>query len=311
MIYANAFGKSSSKVLLGTTYFGDGISQNDAFAIMDKFAELGGNHIDTARTYADGESEKLIGLWLKSRNPKDMIVSSKGGFPDVTGASRLSEKEIRFDLDKSLLALGTDKIDFYWLHRDDKNIPSGQIVEMMNVLVREGKIVKFGASNWESGRIDEANQYAQSHGLIGFEASQIRFSPAVIAPGGNDDPTLVDMNENEMKFYRMKNMPVAAFASQAKGFFAKYAQLGESGLSVKSKNRYFCEENIRRYEIIISLADSRNCSVGAAVCGVMCSLSGIFPIIGCSSVSQLCDSMTGADITFTKEETEKIFMKKD
>lgn len=308
MIYADAFGKNSSKILLGTTYFGDGISQNDAFSLMDKYVELGGNHIDTARMYAGGEAEKVIGFWLKSRKPKDILVSSKGGFPETPGISRLSENDIRFDLDQSLLALGLEKIDFYWLHRDDETIPVGEIIKMMNQFVKEGKIVKFGASNWKACRIEEANKYAEKCGLNGFEASQIRFSPAIIAPNGNDDPTLVDMDEIELKFYRENNMPVAAFASQAKGFFSKY---GESTLSEKAKKRYFCDENIRRYEIIKSLAKDRKCTVGAAVCGIMCNLNGIFPIIGCSNLEQLCDSMSGTKLKFAKEEIEIIFNKND
>ena len=307
MIYADGFGKRSSGILLGTTYFGDTISKNDAFSLMDKYIALGGNHIDTARMYANGESEKVIGAWLKSRNPVDVLVSSKGGFPDLNGNPRLSEKEIRADLEKSLTALGQEKIDFYWLHRDDESISVAEIIEMMNTFVKEGKIVRFGASNWKSSRIEEANNYAKTHTVCGFEASQIRFSPAVIAPGGNDDPTLVDMDKGEFDFYKGAKMPVAAFASQAKGFFSKLAQFGESGLSEKSKKRYFCDENVRRYEIIKELAEEKNCSVGAAVCGIMCSMENIFPIIGCSNVCQLADSMTGAEIKFTDIEINKIF----
>lgn len=311
MRYSNAFGIESSKILLGTTYFGSLISIDDAFDILDKYYELGGNHIDCARMYSDGEAEKIIGKWIKSRKVNKVLVSSKGGFPDMNngGKSRLSEKDIRFDMDLSLSSLCTDCIDFYWLHRDDENIPAGEIIEMMNRFVAEGRIRKFGASNWKSQRIDEANKYSEAHGLAGFEASQIRFSPAVIAPGGNDDPTLVDMSKEECSFYDKKKMPVAAFASQAKGFFSKLANGGEASLSIKSHNRYFCDENLKRYGIIKELSEKYDCSIAAIVCASMCSIDSpdIFPIIGGSNPDQISDSMSGGDLVLERREIELIF----
>ena len=211
MRYSDAFGEKASKMFLGTAYFGDGISEADAYAIMDKFREMGGTHIDTARLYADGEAEKVIAAWFKSRKPNGIFLSTKGAFPnaDTPDISRLSESDIRYDLGLSLKALEIDCIEFYWLHRDDEKIPAGEIIEIMNKLVREGKIKKFGASNWRYNRIDEANKYAAEHGLKGFEGSQIRFSPAIIAPNGNADRTLVDIDSESFKYYGEKKMPVS------------------------------------------------------------------------------------------------------
>ena len=254
MRYSDGFGKTSSKILLGTTYFGDTISEKLAFDIMDKYYELGGNHIDTARSYAKGEAERVVARWLKSRKLENVLVSTKGGFPETPNVSRLSEKEIRHDIETSLKALETECIDFYWLHRDDENIPVSQIIDLMNTLVKEGKIKKFGASNWRTYRIDEANEYARANNLLGFSASQIRFSPAIIAPEGNADRKLVDMDGASFLYYSEKNMPVAAYASQAKGFFSKMASLGEGGLSLKSRERYMCDENLRRLDIIKKLS---------------------------------------------------------
>ena len=311
MKYSNGFGKRSSKILLGTSYFGDTISKDEAFDIMDKYREMGGCHIDTARMYAGGESEKVIAAWIKSRKPESIFLSTKGAFPDANmpTVSRLSEADIRYDLELSLRSLELDCIDFYWLHRDDEKIPAGEIIETMNKLVKEGKINKFGASNWKYYRIDEADKYAAAHGLNGFEGSQIRFSPAVIAPNGNADRTLVDMDIESFRYYAEKQIPVAAFASQAKGFFSKMASIGVDGLSPKSKERYLCEENLKRFELVKELASKYNCSIAAVVCGALCSLTtpDVFPIIGCSRVEQIVDSMHGADITLTKDELDNLF----
>ena len=76
MRYSDCFGKRSSRIILGTAYFGDGIKSEDAFLMMDKFREMGGTHIDTARLYAKGRAEDVVGKWLRLRGAKEMIVST-------------------------------------------------------------------------------------------------------------------------------------------------------------------------------------------------------------------------------------------
>ncbi len=305
--FGKEFGKKSSKILLGTAYFGDTISEAEAFAMMDAYYQLGGRHIDAARLYADGESEKVIGKWLAERKPADIFVSTKGGYYDMDAgeAPRVNEEEVRSDLEKSLGALGLSHIEFYWLHRDDENTPVSEIIEFMNRLVNEGKIKKFGASNWYSVRIQMANQYAKEKGLMGFSASQIRFNPAYCI---GERTGLVGMDANEFSFYKQNNMPVVAYSSQAKGFFSKMAEQGEDALSEKAKKRYLCEENLRRLEMIKKIAEKHQCSVASAVCGVLCSIPEVevFPVIGGRNVSQITDSMQGADVTVSSEEIKEL-----
>ena len=308
MRYSDIFGKKSSRILLGTAYFGDGIGKEDAFIMMDKFRDMGGCHIDTVRLYANGASEEIVGRWMAERKPSDMLVSTKGGYYDMDAKERprLLKADIEGDLEKSLSALKTDVIDFYWLHRDDENIPAGEIIEMVNEIAKSGKIKKFGASNWTAKRIEEANTYAQNHGLIGFAASQIRFNPAYCL---GERGGLVGMDEVEFEFYKKNNMPVAAYSSQAKGFFSKMAEQGESALSEKARKRYLCDENLNRLEVIKELSQKYNYSIAALICGAFCSFEvpEVFPIIGGSRLSQIVDSLNGADGELTKEELTMIF----
>ena len=243
MRYSNAFGESASKIFLGTAYFGDGISKEEAFAIMDKFRENGGTHIDTARLYAQGVSEEIVGKWLKDRKATEMHIFTKGGYyePDAGEVSRVTPEDIVSDLEKSLKALGTDSIEFYWLHRDDRVIEPEAVAELMNSLIKEGKIRKFGASNWKSDRIMAVNEYSQAHSLAGFSASQIRFNPAYCL---GERGGLVGMDKDEFDFYKNADMPVVAYSSQAKGFFSKVAEQGIDALSEKAKKRYLCKENL-------------------------------------------------------------------
>ncbi len=308
MRYSNIFGKKSSRILLGTAYFGDGIEEKDAFDMMDKFHDMGGTHIDTARLYANGTSEEIVGRWMQDRKSNDVFVSTKGGYYDMDAKERprLLKADIVSDLEKSLTALKTDTIDFYWLHRDDENIPAGKIIENMNEIVKSGKIKKFGASNWTAKRIAEANQYAKEHGLMGFSASQIRFNPAYCK---GERGGLVGMDDVEFEFYKSNSMPVAAYSSQAKGFFSKMAEQGEEALSEKARKRYLCDENLNRLEVIKELSHKYNCSIAALICGAFCSFETpeVFPIIGGSRLSQIVDSLNGADVVLTKDELQRIF----
>ncbi|MBQ3554397.1 MAG: aldo/keto reductase [Clostridia bacterium] len=312
MKYSDCFGKKSSRIVLGTAYFGDGIAEVDAFLMMDSFCALGGTHIDTARLYADGKAEEIVGRWRKSRKADNILISSKGAYydPNMGERPRLSESDVRQDLEKSLRALDTECIDFYWLHRDDETKPVGEIIELLNKLVIEGKIKKFGASNWRAKRISEANVYAQKAGLMGFSASQIRFNPA--ASCGDERLGLVNMDEAEFAFYKQRNMPVVAYSSQAKGFFSKMAELGESALSEKARKRYLTEENLIRLEIMKKLSQKYGTSVAAIICGAFCSFCEpeVFPVIGGSNVHQIEDSMGGANVTIEKRELEDMFQMK-
>ncbi|MBQ7897979.1 MAG: aldo/keto reductase [Clostridia bacterium] len=309
MKYSDSFGKKSSKILLGTAYFGDTISESEAFDIMDTFGEYGGNHIDTARLYANGEAEKVVGKWLESRKPKDIIVSTKGGYPNdkTPDIMRISEEEIRFDLENSLRALNLDCVDFYWLHRDDEKRSVEEIIDYLNDFVKEGKIKRFGASNWTTERIIKANEYAKKSGKKGFSASQIRFSPAHLVDGG-DARSLVTMDFKSFEIYKTLGIPVAAYASQAKGFFSKMADKGVDSLTPKSRDRYYSEENLRRLDLIEALSGKYNISVASTVCALLTSITSpdVFPIIGGSRKEQIADSLRGADAVIENKEIKDI-----
>jgi aryl-alcohol dehydrogenase-like predicted oxidoreductase len=310
MKYSDVFYKKSSRILLGTAYFGDGIDEKDAFAIMDKYAELGGTHLDTARLYADGRSEEIVGRWVKSRKTYNIQVSTKGAFPhkDAPDVPRLSEKEIRDDLDKSLKATGFDVIDFYWLHQDDEDRDAGEVVEVMNSLIKEGKIRDYGFSNWTIQRVNKAIEYAKAHRLKRIGASQMRFNPAVMNEEGKL-ARLVGMDKESFEFYKKNKIPVAAYSSQAKGFFSKMSEHGIDALSEKARLRYVNNENLKTLEVLKKIAREHSCSIAAVICGAFCSFSEpeVFPLIGGSRLTQIEDSMSGGDVTLTKEELSEIF----
>ena len=165
--------------------------------LLDEMFDLGIQTIDSARNYQS--SEISIGRWFQESGKRDQVVLlTKGGHPDLLGRRRINEKEIRKDIECSLRNLHSDYIDIYLLHRDDPRKPAGEIVEIFNALYREGKIRAFGGSNWTHTRIEEANRYAQEHGLIPLTVSSPNFSLAeqVRDPWGGGCVTLTG-NDNE------------------------------------------------------------------------------------------------------------------
>ncbi len=285
-----------SEIILGTDYYGESTSFNDASSFMDFYLDIGGNTIDTARLYTGGRSEEVIGEYLAQRKIRDkVIISSKCAHPPIghMDRSRLSKEEIESDIEKSLKALKTDYIDFLWLHRDDKSLPAGPIVEILNEQVKKGNIRYFGTSNWCGERIAEANRYAEQHGLMGMAASQIQWSYAV--PARNYDPTLVTMDKTEFDFYAKTKIPVFAFSAQAKGFFEKYDK-GE--LSPKAKERFLCDKNVEKYNVIKKLSQETGYSISSIALSYLTQNTDFdtFPIINCSKLEQLKDSVGGCEI---------------
>lgn len=306
-----------SKIVLGTDYFGTTVSEDEAFKMLDTFADAGGNCLDTARMYAQwlpggkGASELLLGRWLKSRgNRNKIIISTKGAHPEQghMDVSRLSRREIETDLDESLKALNTDTIDIYWLHRDDVNYPVEDIMETLSLLIKKGKVRSVGCSNWGTERIREANQAALKNGLTPFSVSQIQWSLAASTPEAHDDPTIVCMNEKEYDWYLKQQFPVFAYSSQAKGFFARAAVHGLDILNEKAKKRFATPENIERLERVKEYVSQSGLTPTAVSLGyLLCNKVPAVAVVGCKRLEQLQDSLTAADAELDDVTVEWLF----
>ena len=291
MEYIDFCGESLSRIVLGTDGYAQRIHKETAFRLLDHYIGYGGNVIDTARLYCNGESERLIGEYLKDRNARNKVfISTKCSHPPLEdmSVSRLRPEDIEADIDASLMALGVDVIDMVWLHRDDERKGVRHIMDALNNMVRKGKIRNFGASNWTYERIDSANRYAYESGGDGFAASQILYNMAT--PAKVWDDTLVVMDADEKKKYTADSFPVFAFSSQAKGFFEKY----DSGiLSPKAKDRYLCEASVKAYARIKAVAEENGDTLSYTALRLLCEESefDVFPIIGPSNLKQLKDSL--------------------
>ena len=138
MLYRKIGSDRVSAIALGSGGFGAKVANDVGFAVMDAFYTAGGNVIDTGRIYAGGRSEQMIGDFLKSRGLRDQIfLVTKGGHPDLpTWRRRINRAELTRDLEESLSSLSTDRIDLYFLHRDDDSRPVSEIMPILDGFVK-------------------------------------------------------------------------------------------------------------------------------------------------------------------------------
>jgi hypothetical protein len=173
-------GFSTPPLVLGGNVFGWTATGEEAFRILDRFVDAGGTMIDTADVYSawvegheGGESESLIGEWLKRRRSRNGIqIATKVGMLHRHGGGKLEGWRIAKAAEASLKRLGVETIDLYYAHRDDPGTPMEEVLEAFDRLVREGKVRTLGASNFTAGRLAEALDLSQRLGLARYEVLQ-------------------------------------------------------------------------------------------------------------------------------------------
>ncbi len=165
---------------LGGNVFGWTADEATSFALLDAFVDAGGTMIDTADVYSawvpghqGGESETLIGEWLKRRGSREGVrIATKVGMLHRHGGGRLEPWRIAKAAEESLKRLGVETIDLYYAHRDDPDTPMEEVLEAFDRLVREGKVRTLGASNFTAERLGEALDLSERLGLARYEVLQ-------------------------------------------------------------------------------------------------------------------------------------------
>ena len=180
-----AIGRSDldvSGLCLGTNVFGWTADETASFAILDAFVEAGGTMLDKADSYmaraegnSGGESETVIGNWLAARGDRDrVVVATKVG--QLPGRTGLSRDNVVAACEDSLRRLRTDRIDLYYVHRDDPDTPQEEYLSAFDELVRAGKVRAVGASNVDPDRLRSALEISGRDGLARFEAVQPHYN---------------------------------------------------------------------------------------------------------------------------------------
>ena len=251
-----------------------------ADTLLDNVFEEGVNTFDTARVY--GQSEKNLGQWIKKRNIRDKVnIITKGCHHDDVG-SRVTKEDLIYDVELSLKSLETDYIDIYLLHRDDPQISPEPMIDALNDLMRQGKILCFGASNWTHTRIEEANNYAKENMIQGFLVSSPCFSAVkrVFDPwGGSVD---IAGDSKAQAWYAENKMPVFAYSSLARGYL--------SGKGKNAPKEYICTENEITLKRIEKEAEEKGLTVAqAAILRILESDMTVCPIVSPTAVQHIKD----------------------
>lgn len=219
-------------LVLGGNVFGWTADRTASFAVLDAFVDAGGTMIDTADAYSawatghvGGESETVIGDWLRASGKRDRIlIATKVGMLSGEGGEKLAPARIVAACEASLKRLGTDRIDIYFAHRDDEATPQAAVMEAFGKLVDAGKVRVIGASNFHAARLKSANEAAAEAGLPRYH---------VLEPEYN----LVSRHrfEGELQDYCVEhNIGVTPYYGLASGFLTgKYRTRDGLGKSVR------------------------------------------------------------------------------
>jgi aryl-alcohol dehydrogenase-like predicted oxidoreductase len=179
-------GLKVSRLCLGTMNFGWHTSEKDSFALMDKALEMGINFFDTANVYGwkmgEGVTEQIIGRWLaQGEGRRDKIVLATKVYNKMGEGPNdlnLSARHIRKACEDSLRRLQTDVIDLYQMHHVDRSTPWEEIWQAMEQLVREGKILYAGSSNFAGWHIARAQGEARKRCFMGLVSEQSLYNLA-------------------------------------------------------------------------------------------------------------------------------------
>ena len=177
-------GLKVSKICLGTMNFGPYTSEEDSFKIMDRALEFGINFFDTANVYGwdkgVGLTERIIGKWLGQGNGRreSIVLATKvyGKMGEGINDQKLSAYNICRACEDSLKRLKTDHIDLYQMHHIDRDTPWEEIWQAMEQLVKEGKVIYIGSSNFAAWNIVEANYKAKERNFLGLVSEQSIYS---------------------------------------------------------------------------------------------------------------------------------------
>jgi len=301
---------SVSRLCYGTNMLGWMLDQGKSNAILDTFAGLGGNFIDTARSYGDwipdaptGASERAVGAWLKTRNRDDFVIATKGGFFDMRVGdyrNRVTPDDISVDLGQSLDHLGVDRIDLYFLHTDNPESPVEPIIDALITHREAGRIRHFAASNWAADRIRAANAYAASIGKEGFVASETFWGLALPDVAAAAQQGYVHYYEGEYEDLHAAGLPIIAYAAQSGGYFTKLAA-GPVGDQLAA--RYANPANQRRLAVVQALAQKHGVSINEIVLSYLLSQPNqTIAIFGGSSPEQVIASAKADSLMLTSEE---------
>ncbi|WP_338775954.1 aldo/keto reductase [Streptomyces sp. DG1A-41] len=288
------FGKTGlrvSELSLGAMTIGDdwgwGTGKEASARIVDAYAEAGGNFIDTANNYTDGSSERILGELLEGRRDTFVLASKytcgiRDGDVNAAGNHR---KNLVQSVEASLERLRTDRLDVLWVHARDNFTPVEEVMRALDDLVRTGKVLYVGVSDWPAWEIAQANTLAELRGWTAFAGSQLRYSLLERTPERELLPQA-----------RAFDLAVLAWAPLAAGKLTGKYRRGEAGrLGTTGGDIDPREEAV--ISAVLEVAEQGGWSPAQVALAWLLDRPGnVVPIIAATKESQLADNLGSVDV---------------
>jgi aryl-alcohol dehydrogenase-like predicted oxidoreductase len=294
-------GLSTAPLVFGGNVFGWTADEATSHRLLDAFVAGGFNAVDTADVYsawvpghAGGESESVIGRWLKARGKRDdvLILTKVAMWPAQPG---LSAANIVSAVEGSLKRLQTDYIDLYQAHQDDAETPIEETLEAFDTLVKAGKVRAIGASNFSPERLSASVKASEAKGLARYETIQPKFN---LYDRAEVEGPLAELTARE-------GLGVIPYYGLAAGFLTgKYRT--EADLEGRSRGRTVKQYLNDKGQRVLAALDDAAKAVGAsqaqvALAWIMAHPSITAPIASATSVEQLDELMGAARLTLPAE----------
>ncbi|WP_040337627.1 aldo/keto reductase [Candidatus Blastococcus massiliensis] len=290
-----------SDLCLGGNVFGWTADAPTSFAILDRFLDAAQPQpafVDTAESYGDGTSERILGDWMAARGARDRVVVA-------TKASRgqkehpLAAAEIRTAAERSLRNLQTDRIDLYYAHYGDETTPLEETLTAFDELVQAGKVRYVAASNYSPGRLTEARETADRLGVRGYTALQMHYNLMERAAF-----------EGELRdVVRAQGIGTLPYFGLAKGFLTGKYRAGEQIDSPRAKGAaaYVGERGDRVLGALGEVAREHGVPVPAVALRWLADQPTVVaPIASGRSVEQLAELLPMRDLVLTDDQRRRL-----
>ena len=301
-------GLEIAPLALGGNVFGWTIDEPKSFEILDAFTAAGFNFIDTANVYSTwapgnkgGESETIIGNWLKKNGNRDQIIlATKVGGDMGEGGKGLAKDYIFKAVEASLKRLQTDYIDLYQTHYDDPETPIEETLEAYAELVRSGKIRAIGSSNMSGERLKQSLEISKQHNWPRYETMQPEYN-------------LYAREQYEKEYdqlCREHNLGVIPYYALASGFLTgKYRSEADLGKSLRGggMTKFLNERGFRILNALDEVAASYEANPAQVALAWLTHRPGITaPIASATSLEQLRDLVISAELKLDADAMEKL-----
>lgn len=292
-----------SELALGTMTFGEawgwGASRDECRRMFDAYAAAGGNFLDTANRYTEGESERIVGE-LVAPDRDHWVVATKytlfdrPGDPSFSGNHR---KNLVRSLEESLRRLGTDRVDLFWVHMWDFTTPIEEVMRALDDQVRLGKVLYVGISDTPAWVVSRANLLAELRGWSPFVALQVRYS-------------LIDraVERELLPMARALDLAVTPWSVLGAGVLTgKYNAEAAPEQGRAKEGAAKVERNLRIASAVVDVAREIGCTPSqVAVRWVMDRRGVVIPLIGARTLSQLEDNLGALDVRLSPEQTARL-----